>query len=150
MDFSIILLLIMALTSGKTFEIIVICRYKIMACDLWITNYSQHVEGMVQTKIFWQSYKLCIFWSIFPYGITCTIQKNPHLVLTFSDFFKLLFESNRWFAYNEILIWAVLSSSTVDFFLKSHLVCYFLMFEPYKTKKIQKKIVSQFLIFGRF
>ena len=79
---------------------------------------TQHVEGMVQTKNFWQSYKLCIFWSIFPYGITWTIQKNPHLVLTFSDFFKLLFESNRWFAYNEILIWAVLSGSTVEFCLK--------------------------------
>ena len=48
-------------------------------------------QGMVQTKSnFLQSYKLCIFWSVFPYGITWSIQKNPHLVLTFSDFFKLL------------------------------------------------------------
>ena len=45
------------------------------------------------------------------------------------------------------LFWAV---PQLTFVSKSHLVCYFLMFEPYKTKKIQKKFVSQFLIFGRF
>ena len=61
---------------------------------------------------------ICKFWNVFICRITGYTQKNPHLVLTFSDFFKLLFESNRWFAYKEILIWAVLSSSTVNFCLE--------------------------------
>ena len=39
------------------------------------------------------SQKVCKFWSLFVYRITGAIQKNPPLVLPFSDFFKLLFES---------------------------------------------------------
>ena len=36
---------------------------------------------------------ICKFWNVFICRITGYTQKNPHLLLTFSDFFKLLFES---------------------------------------------------------
>ena len=47
---------------------------------------------------------------------------------------------------NEILIWAVLHESMVKFDNFASLGGYFLLFEPKKTKKIQKKFVHQFWI----
>ena len=51
---------------------------------------------------------------------------------------------------NEILIWAVLSEPMVKFHNFASLGSYFLMFQPQKTKKIQKKLVRQFLILADF
>ena len=62
------------------------------------------------------SQNVCIFWSLFVYRITGAIQKNPPLLLPFSDFFKLLFESNRWFDKMKSLVglfWAVPQSTFV-------------------------------------
>ena len=51
---------------------------------------------------------------------------------------------------NEILIWAVLSEPMVKFHNFASLGGYFLLFEPQKTKKIQKKFIRQFLILADF
>ena len=51
---------------------------------------------------------------------------------------------------NEILIWAVLREPIVKFHNFASLGGYFLLFEPQKTKKIQKKFICQFLILANF
>ena len=59
-------------------------------------------------------------------------------------------EKMQYKSKNEILIWAILSSSTVNFGLEMTFSMLFLLFEPIKTKKIQKKFVRQFLILTQF